>query len=412
MVAAFWAASTGLVMSQHTDSLVQLNISQARERLLKENLLLLAQEFEISNAEANVIQSKLWNNVTLIWNSDLYSVERNDYFNIQNQRLFQIEMMVPAIGKRIKAVKLAQIGVEKSRLEFEILLQELMWEMETTYHTLACNRKNGELLEQMVGIFENLILASEKQLEVGAISGSEFIRLKSELLSLKTQLSDNSIESYELESKLRVLLNVDVNQSVDLLDSLAPSSTLYTYEELLATAIQYRPDYHLSEVQIAYNEQDLRLQRTSAFGDVKVGYQPHDKGSNYVRPYSGLVLEVPLPIFNRNQGNIAAAKNRIEQAKVMMVQKENEMQSDIMSAYLCMVNLQNLNSGFDAVYLESLDQLQQGASENFAKRSISILEYIDFQRIYLQTLLDYHTLQANYKNSMANLNLLVGKPLY
>src|SRR5688572_5757053 len=88
-----------LIVCAQTSDTIQLTIQDGRSRLLEKNIGLLAERFNVADAEAQAIQAKVWNNPTFVYNSDMYSIERNDYMNFRNQVLIQLEMMVPLTGR-------------------------------------------------------------------------------------------------------------------------------------------------------------------------------------------------------------------------------------------------------------------------------------------------------------------------
>lgn len=86
-----------------------LSFQQAKARLIKKNLSLLAAFYDIDITEARLIQAKVWNNPYFIWNQELYNVEKNQYFNYKNQFLAQVEQVFSVAGKHTNTVKLAKI---------------------------------------------------------------------------------------------------------------------------------------------------------------------------------------------------------------------------------------------------------------------------------------------------------------
>jgi cobalt-zinc-cadmium efflux system outer membrane protein len=143
--------------------------------------------------------------------------------------------------------------------------------------------------------------------------------------------------------------------------------------------------------------------------DVKVGYQPHDKGSNFARPYQGLVLEIFIPIFNRNQGNIELSKNKIKIEEMSILNKENEILNQVFTAYNNFKTIDNALKQYDSTFLGQLENMKNYANENYNNKQISILEYIDIQRVYLQTITDYIALNNTYLNSKSQLKYITGK---
>ena len=80
----------------------------------------------------------------------------------------------------------------------------------------------------------------------------------------------------------------------------------------LTSLLYERPDLKLAQASVKASEADVRLQRSLAFPEVSVK-GTYDKAGNFINDYWAIGLSVSLPIFNRNQGNIRAAKISVAQ---------------------------------------------------------------------------------------------------
>jgi len=109
-------------------------------------------------------------------------------------------------------------------------------------------------------------------------------------------------------------------------------------QSLVQIAKENRADYRLKKAAIAYEDQNLKLQRSYAIPDINFGYQPHDKGSNYVRPYSGIVVEFSVPLFDRNQGGIQEAKINIKK-EINTAQKLMRFRMLNFPSHLCQLQM-------------------------------------------------------------------------
>ena len=125
--------------------MVSLSYDEAKAILLKENLTLLASYYDVTAAEAELIQSKLWNNPNLVWNQELYSVEQNKYFNFKNQRLLQFEQVFSIAGKHTNTVRLSKVGVSLSKLQLQDVLRSLLFELGDVYYSLHAAQQKQEL---------------------------------------------------------------------------------------------------------------------------------------------------------------------------------------------------------------------------------------------------------------------------
>ena len=185
-----------------------MSFSQAKARLMKANLSLLASYYDINIAKAVVIQAKLWNNPYFVFNGDLYSIETNEYFHFRNQHLLQVEQTFSYAGKHTNTVRLARVGVEMAEKQMEDVLRSLLFEMGNTYCDLAALQSKQILYQQVISNYDRLMAATRKQLEVGAISLTEALRLESEYVTVKTDAIENYNEKEKAIADLRILLRL------------------------------------------------------------------------------------------------------------------------------------------------------------------------------------------------------------
>lgn len=385
-----------------------MSFQEAKARLMRVNLALLASYYEINIAKAGVIQAKIWNNPYFIFNGDMYSAETNEYFHFRNQHLLQVEQTFSIAGKHTNTVRLARVGVEMAEKQMEDVLRSLMYEMGNTYSDLAALQEKQFLFDQVIRSYDRLMDATRKQLEVGAISVTEEIRLESEYLALKTEALGNYNEKEKVLSNLRTLLRLPEDTTFFVEQIIPIVAEDFDPQSLMDQAVASRPDVQIKKADKKYQEQNLKLQRSTSIPDVKLAYQPRDRGSNYVRPYSGFNVEFSLPLFDRNQGDIKAAEFSVKKSMLEVDQIENQVRNEVAAAYnrykSSGAGLANYNSAF----LERLKGLSKSTSENFQKRNISLLQFIDQLRIFVQTNIQMIELRQLYLNNVNELNFSVG----
>lgn len=173
-------------------------------------------------------------------------------------------------------------------------------------------------------------------------------------------------------------------------------------------AIEIRPDLLLRKVNMEYQDRNLKLQRSTGVPDVKLAYQPRDRGSNYVRPYQGFNVEFNIPLFDRNQGEIQAAQFGVKKSTLEFQQTENQVRNEVTAAFNRYQSSNNGLASYDPEFLNQLNQLNRNTNENFQKRNISLLQFIDQQRIYIQTNTQLIELKQQLLNNVNELNFSVG----
>jgi outer membrane protein, heavy metal efflux system len=394
-----------------TGSDTVLSFSQAKARLMKANLSLLASYYDINIAKAGVIQARVWNNPYFVFNGDLYSNEENEYFHFRNQHLLQIEQTFSYAGKHTNTVKLARVGVEMAEKQMEDVLRSLLFEMGNTYCDLAALQEKQLLYQQVILSYDKLMAATRKQLELGAISLTEALRLESEYVTVQTDALANYNEKEKALADLRVLLRFPQDTTFYVEQKIPIVAQEFDPTTLAEQAVTIRPDVQAKKIDKKYQERNLKLQHSSSVPDLKLAYQPRDRGSNYVRPYQGFNVEFNIPLFDRNQGGIKEAEFSVKKSLLEFDQIENQVRNEVVAAYN---RYRSSNSGlanYKPEFLDRLRQLNQSTNENFQKRNISLLQFIDHQRIFIHTNIQLIELKQQYLNNVNELNFTVGTTL-
>ncbi|MBL7861090.1 MAG: TolC family protein [Cyclobacteriaceae bacterium] len=385
-----------------------ISFQEAKARLLKSNLTLLASYYDINIAKAAVIQARLWNNPYFVFNGDLYSNEANEYFHFRNQHLLQVEQTFSYAGKHTNTVKLARLGSAMAEKQLEDVLRSLLFETGNIYNNLAALQQKSILYQQVMRNYDKLMEATRKQLEVGAISVTEAIRLESEYLAVKTEALTNVNAREETMKDLRVLLRLPEDTVFYVEQRIPVIEPQLDLSKLIEQATVLRPDLQLQKFDLKYQERNLKLQRSISVPDIKLAYQPRDRGSNYVRPYQGVNVEFNIPLFDRNQGEIKAAEYSIAKSNLQFDQIENQVRNEVVAAYNQYRNSNAGLSNYSSILLERLNELNRTTNENFQKKNISLLQFIDYQRIYILTNTQLIELRQQFIDNANELNFAVG----
>ena len=395
-----------VIRAQTADTIV--TFQEAKARLVKSNLGLLAAYYDINIAKAAVIQARLWNNPYFVFNGDLYSNETNEYFHFRNQHLLQVEQTFSYAGKHTNTVKLARLGAELAEKQLEDVLRSLLFETGNLYSDLAALQEKAHLYQQVMRNYDKLMEATRKQLEVGAISVTEAIRLESEYLAVKTEALTNQNEKEKVMADLRTLLRMAEDTTFYVEQKIPMVAQEFDLKLLTEQATTIRPDIQVRKYDLKYQERNLKLQRSVAVPDIKLAYQPRDRGSNYVRPYQGFNVEFNLPLFDRNQGDIKAAEYSVAKSNLQYEQIENQVRNEVVAAYNRYKNSNIGLANYSPELLERLTQLNKSTNENFQKRNISLLQFIDYQRIFILTNTQLIELKQQYLNNVNELNFVIG----
>jgi len=390
---------------------ISFTYEEGKSKMLKENVRLMAEYYNLDIAEAEIQQKRLWDNPLFVWNAEMYSLAENNYFNFANQKLLQIEYSFSVSGKRINAIKEAKIAKEIALFALSDVLRGLVLEYSNAFYEFIELQEMNDLLIETASQYDRLIEQYTLGSELGVNSESELVRLKAEKQTILTDINENEKELLALELTLRMLMNYRSGVKLVAKKDLTTINPIISVDQLVGTAMNGRPDLKIAQKNISLYQATLKKEKSEIVPNINLGYQPHDQGSNHVRPYVGMVFEMGIPVFNRNQGNIAKAKIQIDQSSLLLQYKTEEVKNEVLMAMETFKRTQELKNSYNLELIDQMEVLAKNAKINYESKNISLYEYIDFQRSYIENKLNY--IQANRKfNEAINLmNFVVGMDL-
>jgi cobalt-zinc-cadmium efflux system outer membrane protein len=384
---------------------------EGKAKMLKENVRLMAEFYNLDIAEAEIQQQRLWENPLFVWNAEMYNLAENNYFNFGNQKLLQIEYSFSVSGKRINAIKEARIAKDLAQLALSDVIRGLVLEYSNSFYELIELREMNELLNEAASQYDRLIEQYTLGNELGTNSESELIRLKAEKQTILADINENEKEVLALELNLKMLMNFPTNVKLNPKKSQIILNPDLSENKLFDLAETNRPDLQIAKKNISLYQATLKKEKSQMVPNINLGYQPHDQGSNHVRPYVGMVFEMGIPVFNRNQGNIAKAKIQIDQSSMLLRYKTDEVKNEVVMAKESYLRALELKNSFNTELIDKMETLSKDAKINYERKNISLYEFIDFQRSYIENKLNYIQANRKFNEAINYLNFNIGTDL-
>lgn len=403
-----------LAVQLHAQDTLRLSIKQADSLFLQNNLEILAEKYQIDIAKSIEIQDKLWNNPTFGVELSAYNPSRG-FLDVGNkgQKAFTIQQLITRAGKRNKQVALDVESTRKSEYQFFDLIRTLKFELRQIFFESYYLERTIALYDTQIASLNTTVTAFDKEYNRKNISLKEVVRLKALLFQLTNDRADILFELHDNQRDLRTLLNADrpVKSVVDSADVRRYQLAQYTADALKAKAMESRSDLKVSQSETKQAELNYTLQKALAVPNIQLGVV-YDQASNYVNNYVGVSATMDLPFFNRNQGNIKAAKSNISYFKTAETAKVNSINNQV-DAALQKVNVaEKAYQGVESQFSDQFQLLSNGIYDNFQKRNITLLEFIDFIETYNESIKEYNRLQADRIKVYEELNFVVGEELF
>lgn len=414
IIILFFSSIYGLLHAQ--ESPLQLSLKDAEKMFLERNLSLIAERYNIDKTQAQVTQARLFDNPVISLEQNVYNRLNGKYFDVgkEGEATAEIEQVINLAGQRNKRVRLEKVNKEIAEHQFEEVLRTLRSELNKTFVEICFSTRSIGIYDKEIESLSLLMKAFREQQYKGNISLLESSRLESLLLSLRKEKNEQENNLVNLRGELNLLLNLPAGQEINLLlddDMLKQVDTAAVTFADMDNMLSVRPDLKMAHSSVTAAKANLKLQRSMAAPEFSIKGM-YDRAGNFIDNYFAVGVSVSVPIFNRNQGNIKSAK-----IDIMQNGKEEEyaIEKARMELYAAYSQLQKAVE----LYRSSNDELEynfgrliEGVNENFRKRNISMLEFIDYYQSYKETCLQLYELKKDVFLAMENLNTIVGQTVF
>lgn len=192
-----------------------ISLDSAEQIFLRNNLLLLAQRYNIDAQKALIIQAKLWPNPNLAYARGPIFGIHDQFSNVVNAGFFNyaentaaISQLILLAGKRNKQIKLAEANAKLAEYQFYDLLRTLKYTLRTDFFNIYYLQQSAKVYNKEISAMQQVVTAFESQQGKGYIAEKEVVRIKAQLYSLQSEYNDLINQINDTQSELRLVMQV------------------------------------------------------------------------------------------------------------------------------------------------------------------------------------------------------------
>ena len=406
-----------LIISNTVFSQKEIDIVKCEAQFLEKNLLLIASNFNIEASRALTIQCKLWENPIFSADVNAFNPNNKKPFDVgsHGEKAFQIQQVISLGGKRYNQVQYAKVNEQIAEYEFQDLLRNLKYELRKSFYLVYFNNKKIQTTNIQINNVDSLVKAFEVQTQKGNLPLKELVRLESLLLKFKNTRIDLINNNIKEQSNLQLLLNE--NQII--IPMIIEEKVLEKYliaeikdsKSLDSLAFINRPDYQISMKNIEANEWNVKLQKSLAIPNLNLGGSYDQRGGAFNNQIN-LTVGIPIPLLNRNQGNIKYANVILDQSKIDQELVILTLKIEIAAAVSRWNEAKKNYSEFPLSKINDFDIVYEGVLNNFKKRNISVLEFTDFMESYNEMAIQFDDFEKNIIVTGEELNNTINSTIF
>lgn len=400
-----------IVVAQKT-----ITLQDCESQFLKNNLVLLAAHYNIDASKALTIQARIWDNPSFSADLNAYNPGNNKYFDIgvNGQKAFSIQQIIYMGGKKHNEIQLAKTNEQIAELQFNDLLRSLKLQLRKSFFVVYFNSKNLENIDKQIYHIQELVNSYTIQAQKGNIALKELVRLQSLFLNLKNDRNEIINSSIEEQANLKLLLGENENIVPQMNDNdinKYSKNSAFDEKTLEELAMANRPDYLQNQKNIEANEWNVKLQKSLSIPDITFGAS-FDQRSGAFNNQVDALIGIPLPLWNKNKGNIKVSKAILDQSKAEKQNATLQLQTEISASYSKWMEAAKNYNELKPQNVSDFESVYNGVLENFQKRNISLLEFTDFMESYNQAATQMNELKKKVVISGEELNNTINKDLF
>jgi len=393
-----------------------LSLKECESLFMQNNLDLLAAKFNIDAAQAAVIQARLWENPTISVGLNAYNPEQKKYFDIgfNGEKTAGFDQLIHLGGKKKYEVAVASGNAELAQLEFADLLRNLKLQLRQSFFGLYYQNLSYVSIHKQLSDIDSLVVSYQTQVQKGNVPLKDLVRLRSLELTLKNQKSQLYESIIDFQGKLTILTGTAANirpVPSDLEIIVYQENKTFHPDSLNQLALSNRTDLKMAGKQLDVMKLNVKWQKALAFPDVNVGADWDQRGGVFQNQV-GLNLGIPLPLWNRNQGNIKMARAQLSETATQQELQRNKVSSEVLQSFRKWQEATENYHYLTKSSLQNLEDVQEGIFKNFKNGNLSLIEFTDFMESYHATLLQYYQFAQNLVNACEELNFTTNSKIF
>jgi cobalt-zinc-cadmium efflux system outer membrane protein len=358
------AAPGALTMQQAVDlaRLKNPTILAAQQNLLSVK----AQEIQ-AGVRANPYLSLSGGNVTLGADSD-----NPYYYSAGVGRLFERG------EKRRWRLDVARSTTVQTDAQLQLTISQTVLAVRQAFTNFIIAKAARKLADDNLADYRHELDISRERYKAGDIAKLDFERLDLQLAQFETDESNAITSAQQASDQLQVLLGYDrPSTTFDVIGDVVPPPITLTMDELEQRGLASRPDLKAAVAAVAVADANIKLAYANGTADptAEVDYNRNGPDNSL-----GFSLNIPLRIFDRNQGNKSTARFTAQASRFSVIATHNQVVSDVDQAYSAYFNAKVLSDRYNGHYLDEAKDVLDISKFSYEHGGLALIDYLDALR--------------------------------
>lgn len=392
-----------------------ITLELAIREAMENNLNILAERYNVSIAEAQIMQARLRPNPILTVDSDHlpFAGTRYNLINGAGPAEFSIrtDVLMERGGKRRARIAQAELARSVAELQLANSMRQLVFDVQSAFVDVLLAKENLAVSRRSLVALEGITKVNLVRVNSGDLAKVELVRSQVAALQFRNEVRQSELRVRTALNRLQLLLGrTTPSPHFDVVGTLQRGRTIVLLDDLRRQALDFRPD--LTALRRDHARSQYAIRREIAEGKVDYLW-----GSEFRRQQGlagtgnsiGLFFSAPLPLFNKNQGEILRAQREQRQLELRIRAMQAEINNEVENAYQQYAMAQNLLDSIETDMLSQASDVQRIMEYSYRRGEATLIEFLDAQRAYFETEQGYNEAMAEYTRTLFLLDSVAGK---
>jgi len=407
-------AAGGLAAQTDTSpSINKVNITQAVQEAIDHNLGLLADHYNISIADARIITAKLRPNPVVSAGMDYIDFLRA--FTPSNsggptEYNLRTDFLLERGGKRERRIEVAQGAREVAQLQLLNTTRTLVLDVQNAFVDVQQAKDNLALARENLQAFQSIVDVNATRVRAGDLAKVELVRTQVAALQFQNAVRQAEAKLTTAATKLQNLMGRSRPAAdFDVVGDLRRDSEPVILENVTTQALDLRPDLQALRKDQARSQAEIRSQLAQGKVDFTIGAEYHREFHNGNANALGVFFQAPLPVWNRNQGEIERARREQEQIVARIRAAEADLRTEVRNAWTQYNTSRGLLESIERDLLGQAREVRDTMEYSYRRGEASLVEFLDAQRAFNEARQSANDARADFARSLYTIDAISGK---
>jgi outer membrane protein, heavy metal efflux system len=389
----------------------RITLEEAIRLALQHNHALLAAQSTILQNQAQEITANLRPNPTLSFDTQFFPLFNPGEFNttyLATQAQFDVGIgyLFERGGKRKRRYQAAKDATAVTRAQVTDNERQLTFNLSQQFINVLLAQSTLDLAQQDFDSFQKTVDISEARFKAGDMSEGDLLKIKLQLLQFQSDVFAAKLSKVQALAALRQFLGFEsVPDNFDVEGSLDYQPVHGNMDDFKALALRTRPDLLAAQLGVTAAHSQESLAEANGKRDLNVTFDyTHTNGQNSGAFY----FNIDLPIFDRNQGEIARTKYAITQFQELQNEATQQVFTDVVDAYEALHSNDQIIQLYRGGFVDQAQKSRDITEYAYRKGAASLLDFLDSERTYRANQLAYRQALASYMTALEQMRQAVG----